>query len=43
MSAFLPKTDVYRTSSQGGFFGFNFEFFAYEPGPPVRILFAPEN
>jgi hypothetical protein len=36
MSAFLPKTDVYRTSSQGGVFGFNSEFFAYEPVPPVR-------
>src|ERR1700730_2011554 len=36
MSAFLPKTDVYRTSSQGGLFGFNSEFFAYEPVPPVR-------
>jgi hypothetical protein len=32
----LPKTDVYRTSSQGGLFGFNSKIFAYESGPPVR-------
>ena len=31
----FPKADVYRASSQGGLFGFNSEFFAYEPGPPV--------
>jgi hypothetical protein len=43
MSAALPKTDVYRTSSQGGLFGFNSKIFAYESGPPVRTLFAPEN
>jgi hypothetical protein len=35
MSAALPKTDVYRTSSQGGLFGFNTKIFAYESGPPV--------
>src|SRR6476660_4800655 len=32
MSAALPKTDVYRTSSQGGLFGFNSKIFAYESG-----------
>src|SRR6202035_6188891 len=41
MSAALPKTDVYRTSSQGGLFGFNSKIFAYEPGP-VCAPIAPE-
>jgi hypothetical protein len=43
-SALPPKADVSLTCRRrSGLFGLNSNFFPYEPGPPVRILFALEN
>jgi hypothetical protein len=36
------KLGEFQRFSPGGLFGLSFNFFAYEPGPPVRAERGPE-